>query len=164
MLRRLFIGFLLICDLCCVAAVSTAVDEQRRGADAASVKPRNSSQLPPGAVRSVPSAKPTRYIEHLPVKNRNALQKQTLAAAQGIRVYRGCIKKLNVFKSLFYKADYGLYQGDKWIACLKTDNILVQEHLKNFLGTVVTIKGMPEYINKDPFLVICVKEIYGEGR
>lgn len=163
MLRCLFVGFLLICDLC-VGAVPTSVNEQRRGVEAAAVKPRNPSQPLPRTERPVPSTKPTRYIEHLPVKNRNALQKQTLAAAQGIRVYRGCIKKLNIFKSLFYKADYGLYQGEKWIACLKTDNVLVQEHLKSFLGTVVTVRGMPEYINKDPFLVICVKEIYGEGR
>lgn len=170
MLKRIFI-YLLIPLCVCVGRADVSLKNQKRLQDYTSAKYQNYPQNPNIArftsqnVRLTSTqVKQNFYPKTQSTNNPSAVKKQTVSTPQCIRVYEGCIKKFWFFKSWFYKIDYGLYHGEKCIACLKADNVLMIEHLKRSEGNNVLIKGIPDYMNKEPFLVINVKEICGEDR
>lgn len=76
------------------------------------------------------------------------------------RVFEGTIEKLGFFKSLSLPYQYCLTKDKKCIAYLDSnEKSRMPEIFKAFLNKKVTIKGMPQYINKEPYLVIFVNDV-----
>lgn len=76
------------------------------------------------------------------------------------RVFSGRIEKAGFWQSLFSKYKYGLYDKGRLIAWLDfKEKVHSPEILKAFVGKNVIVKGAPQYINKEPYLVITVDDV-----
>ena len=79
------------------------------------------------------------------------------------RIFAGRVEKIGFWQSLRSDYKYHLYEKnskDKCIACLDfNEKIRSPEVLKAFVGKNVIIKGVPQYINKEPYLVITVDDV-----
>ncbi len=81
---------------------------------------------------------------------------------QHVRVFEGrleCCKKWYSFITRNSNT-YQLIKKDKSAALLDfSNNKLMLELVKNLVGKNVCVKGNPQYMNKEPFLLIFVQEI-----
>ena len=76
------------------------------------------------------------------------------------RVFSGRIEKTGFWQSLRSDYKYRLYDKDQCIACLDfNEKVRSPEVLKAFVGKNVIVKGAPQYINKEPYLVITVDDV-----
>lgn len=76
------------------------------------------------------------------------------------RVFSGRIEKTGFWQSLRSDYKYRLYDKDQCIACLDfNEKVRSPEILKAFVGKNVIVKGAPQYINKEPYLVITVDDV-----
>ncbi len=81
---------------------------------------------------------------------------------QQIRIFEGCLEKYKKWYSFIIKQPqkYQLVKKDKTVALLDfSGNKRMLELVENLVGKNVFVKGNPQYINKEPFLLIFVKEI-----
>jgi hypothetical protein len=92
-------------------------------------------------------------VPSMAVKNAN----ENLKAS---RVFSGRVEKTGFWQSLRSDYKYRLYDKDQCIACLDfNEKVRSPEVLKAFLGKNVIVKGSPQYINKEPYLVITVDDV-----
>ncbi len=76
------------------------------------------------------------------------------------RIFDGIIEKIGFFKSLSLPYQYCLVKDKNCIAFLDSNEKLrMPEIFKAFLNKKVHIKGIPQYINKEPYLVISVTDV-----
>ena len=76
------------------------------------------------------------------------------------RVFSGRVEKTGFWQSLRSDYKYRLYDKEQCIACLDfNEKIRSPEVLKAFVGKNVIVKGAPQYINKEPYLVITVDDV-----
>ena len=76
------------------------------------------------------------------------------------RVFSGRIEKAGFWQSLRSDYKYRLYDKKQCIACLDfKEKVRSPEVLEAFVGKNVTIKGAPQYINKEPYLAITVYDV-----
>ena len=81
---------------------------------------------------------------------------------QPVRVFEGRLEKHSKWYSFIVKNSYPyqLIKKDKTAALLDfSGNKRMLELVKNLVGKNVCVKGNPQYMNKEPFLLIFVKEI-----
>lgn len=84
---------------------------------------------------------------------------------QQVRVFEGRLEKYKKWYSFinFTKRNsqtYQLIKKDKSAALLDfADNQRMAELVQNLVGKNVCVKGNPQYMNKEPFLLIFVQEI-----
>lgn len=79
---------------------------------------------------------------------------------KGSRVFSGRVEKTGFWQSLRSDYKYRLYDKDQCVACLDfNEKVRSPEVLKAFVGKNVIIKGAPQYINKEPYLVITVDDV-----
>jgi|GEM_PF-4117930 len=78
------------------------------------------------------------------------------------RVFEGTIEKIGFFKRLSLPYQYCLTKDKNCIAYLDAnEKSRMSEIFKTFLNKKVIIKGVPQYINKEPYLVISVNDVCG---
>jgi hypothetical protein len=76
------------------------------------------------------------------------------------RVFEGRLEKVNAFLAIFSKWNYALYEKDRRIAFLEfKENIRAPKIADLFLQKNVLVRGIPKYINKDPYLLIVVDDM-----
>ncbi|MDR2397043.1 MAG: hypothetical protein LBD69_04290 [Puniceicoccales bacterium] len=76
------------------------------------------------------------------------------------RVFEGRLEKVNAVLAIFSKWNYALYEKDKRIAFLEfKENIRAPKVADLFLQKNVIIRGIPRYVNKDPYLLIIVDDM-----
>ena len=76
------------------------------------------------------------------------------------RVFEGTIEKIGFFKRLSLPYSYCLMKGKNCIAYLDAnEKSRMPKIFKAFLNIIFIIKGMPQYINKEPYLVILVNDV-----
>lgn len=91
----------------------------------------------------------------LSVKTQNVNEHMRVA-----RVFEGKIEKIGFFKALSLPYQYCLMKDKNCIAYLDAnEKSRMPEVFKAFLNKKVIIKGMPQYINKEPYLVILVNDV-----
>lgn len=81
---------------------------------------------------------------------------------QHVRIFEGRLERHKKWYSFIVKNPnpYQLIKKDKTAALLDfAGNKRMLELVKNLVGKNVCIKGNPQYINKEPFLLILVQEI-----
>lgn len=81
---------------------------------------------------------------------------------QHVRVFEGRLEKHSKWYSFIVKNShpYQLIKKDKSAALLDfSGNKRMLELVKNLVGKNVCVKGNPQYMNKEPFLLIFVQEI-----
>lgn len=87
------------------------------------------------------------------VQNENAYQ-------VSVRNFEGRIEKLGFFASLSSHRKYCLYQKKQCIALLDSkEKVRMPQLLESFVGKNVIVKGMPQYVNKEPYLLIFVEDV-----
>lgn len=80
--------------------------------------------------------------------------------AKASRVFTGRVEKTGFLQSLSSDYKYRLYDKSQCIACLDfNEKVRSPEILKAFVGKSVIVKGIPQYINKEPYLVITVDDV-----
>ncbi|MFQ6722903.1 MAG: hypothetical protein ACLRFH_00655 [Opitutales bacterium] len=83
-------------------------------------------------------------------------------AHQHVRIFEGRLEKYKKWYSFIARNSntYQLIKKDKSTALLDfAGNKRMLELVKNLVGKNVCIKGNPQYMNKEPFLLIFVQEI-----
>ena len=83
-------------------------------------------------------------------------------AYQHVRIFEGRLEKYKKWYSFIARNSntYQLIKKDKSTALLDfAGNKRMLELVKNLVGKNVCIKGNPQYMNKEPFLLIFVQEI-----
>ncbi|MDR0647262.1 MAG: hypothetical protein LBF43_02370 [Puniceicoccales bacterium] len=76
------------------------------------------------------------------------------------RVFEGRLEKMNAFLAIFSKWNYTLYEKNKRIAFLEfKENVRAPKIADLFLQKHVLIRGIPKYVNKDPYLLIVVDDM-----
>ena len=76
------------------------------------------------------------------------------------RMFYGRVEKTGFWRSWFSDYKYRLYDKGQCIACLDfNEQVRSPEVLKAFVGKNVIVKGAPQYINKEPYLVITVDDV-----
>lgn len=81
---------------------------------------------------------------------------------QQVRIFEGRLEKHKKWYSFIVKQaqDYQLMKKDKTVALLDfSNNKRMLDLVSNLVGKNVFVKGNPQYMNKEPFLLIIVKEI-----
>ena len=81
---------------------------------------------------------------------------------QPVRVFEGRLERYKKWYSFITKNSntYQLIKKDKSSALLDfANNKRMLELVKNLVGKNVCVKGNPQYMNKEPFLLIFVQEI-----
>ena len=79
-----------------------------------------------------------------------------------IRNFEGRVEKLGFFAALTSHYAYGLYQKDRCIAFLDCkEKVRMPKLLETFVGKNVIVKGMPQCVNKEPYLLIFVDDVCG---
>ena len=84
-----------------------------------------------------------------------------------VRNFEGVVKTVGFFDkiSLYWQGykdvHYCLYHKDKPIAFLMcpSKDIRREHQLKTLINRNVCIKGVPQYINKEPYLVILIEDV-----
>lgn len=83
-----------------------------------------------------------------------------------VRNFEGVIKTVGFFDkmSLWWQdakdVEYCLYHKNKPIAFLRSPQDVRKKHqLKTLVNRNVCIKGVPQYINKEPYLMILVEDV-----
>jgi len=77
-----------------------------------------------------------------------------------VRNFEGRVAKLGFFAALSSQYTYGLYQKDRCIAFLDCkEKIRMPKLLEGFIGKNVIVKGRPQYVNKEPYLLIFVDDV-----
>ena len=90
-----------------------------------------------------------------------ALKQQQALKSTATRIFEGRIQKLGFFESLSSHFQYGLFQKKKCIAFLvcKDSDRRMLDSFKRIEGRSVVIKGVPQYVNRSPYLLITVEDV-----
>ena len=90
-----------------------------------------------------------------------ALKQQQALKSTATRIFEGRIQKLGFFESLSSHFQYGLFQKNKCIAFLvcKDSDRRMLDSFKRIEGRSVVIKGVPQYVNRSPYLLITAEDV-----
>ena len=90
----------------------------------------------------------------------SVVDKNVNEKVMAVRTFSGRIEEAGFWKSLLSGYKYRLFDKDQCTACLDVkEKVRSPEVLKAFVGKNVVIKGSPQYINKEPYLVIMVDDV-----
>lgn len=102
----------------------------------------------------------TQLLTEVPQKLSINVNHKCSELPQVSRTFEGRVEKTGWFFSCFSKYPYRLYNKDKCIALLDfQENLRTPKIIDCFLGKNVIIKGIPQYINREPYLVISIDDI-----